>query len=142
VHQCQQRLQSLNDELRVTAAAYQHVAVEQTVLNAAVHRDVGFPEKIRAQHIQRCVGGHQLHDRGRVHGFASAMTEARWALAIGIDHQQGHGTGRHLRPRQRLCNAFWQARLCGQGGRASQPQQGRCGQRKQPLVRLGRKKAA
>ena len=68
-----QRLQTFHHKFGVATATHHHVALEQTVIDAAVHDDARLPAKVRAQRIQRGVGGHEFDGRGRVHGLTGAV---------------------------------------------------------------------
>ena len=120
LHPAQQQPQPLGHQLGVAQAPDVQVTVQGAVAHRTFHIHRGEPAVGGAKKVERGVGGHQFHDRGRVHLHTGAMAQARRLPAFGVHHQQRQGVAWQVGAQQ---SGFHGRRQALGGGQARQTAQ-------------------
>jgi hypothetical protein len=84
----QQPLELVVGQLGIAAAAQVQVAGQDPVVERAIGKGFGLPDIGRPQQVERGIGGHQLHGRGRIQGGACVNSQARFC---GVDFRDPEG---------------------------------------------------
>ena len=111
-----QKPQLLHAQLGVATALHIHLSLQHAIAHRTIDIHRRAPGEGRPQHIQRCTGGDQLHQRRRVARHLGLVSQPGGGQRVHRQHHHAQGLARQLGALQRILHLGWQhrgLRLCG-----------------------------